>query len=136
MINRQELIQKLTKGLSIGDFSRLIHDEHLLLRMYNHRITEDDSFAKIEWNYNYRIQQDKMDTPICAFQLEYVYDFVQSIETNIEEKKLTTNMPVDEILGLTRWFLSKRGVQMSENLTVNEVNTLYIMAYFLNMAIK
>lgn len=127
MIERNELMEKLTDGLSIEGFYDLIHDEHLSLRRMSHfgdfRRTANAMF------YAY-MQNNNIGQPLTVYQLEYVYEMIQSVDTYMHDKNLKATMPAEDILHIKE-FISDGVIESDEKyLSVSEINVLYMLAYF------
>ena len=134
MIRRNELKEKLTEGLSIKEFYDLIHSEHLSLR----RMSQIGDYKRTANSvfYNY-MQNNDIGQPLTVYQLEYVYEMIQSVNTYICDKNLSTTTPAEDILQVKE-FISDGVIKGDEQyLSVSEINVLYMLAYFvLNDAVQ
>lgn len=127
MIERKELIKRLTDGLSIKEFYDLIHDEHLRLRQMSHLGDYKRTANSMFYNY---IQNNNIEQPLTVYQLEYVYEMIQSVDTYICDKNLSGTMPAEDILHIKE-FISDGVIKGDEQyLSVSEINVLYMLAYF------
>ena len=86
--------------------------------------------------YNY-MQNNDIGQPLTVYQLEYVYEMIQSVNTYICDKNLSTTTPAEDILQVKE-FISDGVIKGDEQyLSVSEINVLYMLAYFvLNDAVQ
>ena len=127
MIERNELMKKLTDGLSIKEFYDLMHDEHLSLRRMSHIGDFKRTVNAMFYAYT---QNNGIGQPLTVYQLEYVYEMIQSVDTYMHDKNLNDAMPVEDILHVKE-FISDGVIEGDEAyLSVNEINVLYMLAYF------
>lgn len=134
MIERKELIKRLADGLSIEEFYDLIHEEHLSLRRMSHLCDYKRTANSMFYSY---MQNNDIEQPLTVYQLEYVYEMIQSVDTYICDKNLSDTMPAEDILHIKE-FISDGVIEGNEQyLSVSEINVLYMLAYFvLNDAVQ
>ena len=95
MIRRNELMEKLTDGLSIKEFYDLIHNEHLSLR----RMSNIGDYKRTANSLFYAYMQNNgIEQPLTVYQLEYVYEMIQSVGTYMQDRSLSAEMPAEDIL--------------------------------------
>lgn len=127
MIRRNELMEKLTDGLSIKEFYDLIHNEHLSLRRMSHIGDYKRTANSLFYAY---MQNNGIEQPLTVYQLEYVYEMIQSVDTYMQDRSLSAEMPAEDILHVKE-FISDGVLEGDEEyLSVDEINVLYMLTYF------
>ena len=76
------------------------------------------------------MQNNGIEQPLTVYQLEYVYEMIQSVDTYMQDRSLSAEMLAEDILHVKE-FISDGVLEGDEEyLSVDEINVLYMLTYF------